>query len=329
MTNGSHTVVVGPGMLSALVDGSPFPMGARSSYSDGQLLVPSSLATHLSRLNWRATSTRYGYSRQTQVGQIALRRVVIDAGHGGHDPGAIGPRRYKEKTINLQVANDLARLLRARSVQVVMTRTSDRFVPLSQRAHIANTAGADVFVSIHANATRSRWTSGVETFTQSTRVSDYARAKRAASRYDGRAFGLSYRTASSERSAFVKSLRRGRYLSKSLGTAIQRRLVSASGENNRGLKSQNFCVLRECYIPAVLVEVGFISNAKTEIRFRSPAYRRTLAAAIANGLADYSRHHPSRYSNYASAPRRSDTSTKAVSALPVSGRSNLVSYLGR
>jgi len=339
MTNGSHTVVVGPGMLHSLIDGRAYALYSRPVYVNGHLMVPNALSSYLARLGSRSVSSRFGYSPAPGVGAIKLRRVVIDAGHGGKDPGAVGRRGYKEKTINLQIATLVAQILRAKGVQVVMTRTSDRFVDLHRRGHVANTAHADLLVSIHANATRSRWTSGIETFYQSPRISDSSRARRAASMYDGRAFGYQYRTVSSERSAFQRGMRRNRYLSKRLGSFVQRRLVAASGESSRGVKPKNLCVLRETYVPAVLVETGFISNAKTEIRFRSSSYRRRIASAIAAGIADYSRYHPSRRGVYAAAPTsrsrtsasrtRSITTSPALAAVPVRGRSGLVSYSRR
>jgi len=340
MTNGSHTVVIGPGMLHSLIDGRAHGLTGRPVYVNGHIAVPTALSGHLSRLGSRSVSSRFGYSGAPGVGTVSLRRVVIDAGHGGKDPGAIGRRGYKEKTINLQVATLLAQILRAKGVQVVMTRTTDRFIDLHRRGHIANTAQADLFISIHANGSRSRWANGVETFYLSPRISDSSRARRAASMYDGRAFGYQYRTASSERSAFQRGLRRNRYLSKCLGSHVQKRLVASSGETNRGLKTKNLCVLRETYIPAVLVELGFISNSKTEIRFRSSSYRRRLATAIAAGISDYSRHHPSRRGVYASRPAstrptsasaRSSriASSPALAAIPARGRSGLLGYSRR
>ena len=93
-----------------------------------------------------------------------IRRVVVDAGHGGHDPGATGPRHLREKDVTLAMARRLAKRLRAAGFEVVLTRNGDRYLPLEERTAIANTAHADLFVSIHANAHPRRNRTGVETY---------------------------------------------------------------------------------------------------------------------------------------------------------------------
>ena len=333
LTNGSHTVVIGPGMLNALVDGRAFTMGERPVYHEGRLWVPKVLSTHLARLEYRSSSDVFAWSNPADIGEVLLKRVVIDPGHGGHDPGAVGAGGMKEKDVALQVSLELARTLQAKGVETVLTRSSDRFVDLSARARIANSSGADLLVSIHANSSRSRWASGIETLCLSPKVSDDSRSRSAASDYDGRAFGLAYAAGSRERSAFLAKLSRDRYLSRSLAASVQRRLVSSTGDSDRGVKPQNLCVLREAYVPGALVELGFISHPRTEIRFRSLQYRRTLAAAIASGLAEYSRRNPSRYATYASrqAPA-GDVSAAAgagVTAMRLEGKADRIGFAGR
>lgn len=174
--------------------------------------------------------------------------VVIDAGHGGRDPGAVAVTGMQEKTVNLAVARRTAELLRTRGVNVLMTRTDDTFVELEDRADVANKARADLFVSIHADSAQN---SGATGFT--------AYVARAASRD-------SHRAAESMLS--------------------QMRKLPTS---DRGLRQADYRVLVRTSCPAMLVELGYLSNVGEARRLAEPAYREQLARAIADGIAEHLR----------------------------------------
>ncbi|MCX5714512.1 MAG: N-acetylmuramoyl-L-alanine amidase, partial [Candidatus Omnitrophica bacterium] len=115
---------------------------------------------------------------------VKIKKVVVDAGHGGYDPGAIGRTGLKEKDVNLDIAKRLSNLLRSEGVKVTLTRSSDTFVSLGKRVRLANDSGADLFVSIHSNASRTRSLCGFETYYVSHGVNDSKRAAYAARNVD-------------------------------------------------------------------------------------------------------------------------------------------------
>ncbi|MGL6135189.1 MAG: N-acetylmuramoyl-L-alanine amidase [Prochlorococcaceae cyanobacterium] len=175
-------------------------------------------------------------------------RVVIDPGHGGPDPGAVGIGGLRETNVVLDVSLQVARLLQARGVQVTLTRTSEIDLDLPPRVSIANRSGAAAFVSIHANALSMARpdVNGVETFFFSGGPSQ------------------------------------------ALASSLQRRMMAASpGTPNRGVKQGRFFVIRRTVMPAALVEMGFVTGAIDAPRLANPDFRRRMALAIAAGILDY------------------------------------------
>ncbi len=172
--------------------------------------------------------------------------VVIDAGHGGKDPGATSVLGFYEKGINLSVAHKVARLLEQRGLRVKMTRSGDRFIELEERAAIANRLRADLFVSIHSDS-------------------------------------------------FPKSTRRGYtvYIAKSASSSSRRaanaiaRSMSGTGLNSFGVQTASYHVLIGTRGPAVLVEMGYLSNRREAALLRSSSFQNRLAQAIADGISDY------------------------------------------
>jgi len=223
--------------------------------------------------------------------------VVVDAGHGGHDDGAKGPRGTLEKDLVLVVARGLARELRARGVDVVMTRTDDVFVPLEQRTHIANDSRGDLFVSIHANAAADGRIRGTETFFLSLDASDEA-ARRLAER-ENRAFGegaASMRVSSDPLVAILGDLidTEHRSASQEFAGLAQDRLGRRSPEASRGVKQAPFVVLAGVRMPASLVEIGFITNARDERDLDSGAGRRSVIEALVEAIEVYRWRHDAR-----------------------------------
>lgn len=201
-----------------------------------------------------------------------VRTVVLDPGHGGEDSGTVNSRlKLAEKTFALDVALRLRRLLADDGWQVIMTREDDRFIPLRERAEIANRAGADVFVSIHFNAVAGNASvRGVETFVLTPR---HQRSTSSAA-------------SSPEDAEPQTGDDHGRW-SQSLGWHLHRRLLDKLKAEDRGLKRARFAVLRHADCPAVLVEAGYLSNDDEARRIAAPNYRGDIAEALAAGLRSY------------------------------------------
>lgn len=217
------------------------------------------------------------------------RTVVIDPGHGGADFGARGAAGALEKQLTLAIAKKLAKLLREGGTNVVLTRTSDTFVALSERTEIANRAQAALFVSIHANSAPAKHVSGVETYFLSLEASDDEAMRVAMTEND---VFKQEGTAEESRDvvgAILGDLIRTEHLreSSSLAAAIQRQLARLPGPS-RGVKQAPFVVLTGVNMPAALVEIGFITNpseaARMGQRDRQDAIAKALAAAIGEAM---------------------------------------------
>ncbi len=217
--------------------------------------------------------------------------VVIDPGHGGHDPGAIGPTGLREKDVTLRIAKELKKILEEKyNLRVYLTRTDDRYLELKERTRIANRKMADLFVSIHANASPRRSTSGVETYLLNW--TNDREALRVAAR-ENQISVEKMKAQQSELGMILASLKRESKRDESLKLAhyIQRSIISglrgSYGVRNLGVKQALFYVLVDADMPSVLVEVGFISNPREERLLRSSRFRRKTADAIAAGIFRY------------------------------------------
>jgi N-acetylmuramoyl-L-alanine amidase len=169
--------------------------------------------------------------------------VVIDPGHGGFDRGGIPGQIVPEKTVALDTALRLQKLLQRAGLRTVMTRTTDVFVPLSMRSAIANAQPDAIFVSIHYNAARRSSAQGIETYSENNRGAVLA----------------------------------GR---------IQRQIVTRVSTENRGIRSAEYYVLRNCRLPAVLVECGFLTNPVEAQQALTAEYRQQVAEQIAAGIIE-------------------------------------------
>lgn len=226
---------------------------------------------------------------------IAKRRIVIDAGHGGHDPGAVGLQRLYEKNVVLDIALKLRKILSSDPLnEVFLTRETDVFIPLEERTVIANKKNADFFVSIHANASPRRKAKGIETYLLNW--TDDEEAMRVAAREN--AISLKKMKAMHQRMDvldMIKSdlLRQNkRDESIKLAHYIQKSMVSTLNNGNKdtldlGVKQALFYVLFGARMPSVLVEVSFISNPEEEKLLSKDSYRKQIAEAIAEGLNKY------------------------------------------
>ncbi len=233
-------------------------------------------------------------SLSRQMG-LKVNTIAIDAGHGGHDPGAIGKNGLKEKAITLDIAKRLAALVKERlGCKVIMTRDRDVYVGLEDRPAIAKTRGADLFVSIHVNANRKRKTRGIETYIQSLTASDRDAMATAA-----RENAMSTKKLSqlkSELDRIFAALDRDNKLEESqkLANVVQGSLVDNLKAVNRHaadlkarVKQAFFYVLINTEMPSILAEVGFISNPDEETLLRRDSYRQSIAEALFQGIKKY------------------------------------------
>ena len=226
------------------------------------------------------------YSLARQLG-LSARRIVIDPGHGGHDPGTIGPRGLQEKDLVLDVALRLERLVRQElGTEVLLTRSTDVFIPLEERTAIANQKEADLFVSIHANAARNSSARGIETYVLSFARTPHAEAVAA------RENAISTATLKDLQN-LVKAITLNSKIdeSRDLAHSLQESMVSGVREQHaipdRGVHSAPFYVLIGANMPAVLAELGFVSHPEDEKRLRTPQYRELLARSLLRGLRTY------------------------------------------
>jgi len=289
---GSHELRLSPQMSVVLVDGLPQSLPNPPLMKEGQLLLPEFLWTQwIGR--WMTPTAPVTVPPS---GVSHLRTIVVDAGHGGHDVGAIGRAGLREKSVNLDVALRLRDLLEKEGFRVIMTRDTDTFIPLGRRSQIANQASADLFVSIHANATRGRSPSGYEVYYLSEATNDTARALEAAE--NGALPSEVGEPDSEQTEAIVWDLlyTENRTESTELAAHICRGLKGCRlPSQNRGVKSARFAVLKGSRMPAILVEVGFLSHPVEESNLRTASYRQRLAEGIRNGIVAFKRDYEQRF----------------------------------
>ncbi len=205
--------------------------------------------------------------------------IVVDAGHGGQDCGAQGKSGLCEKTVTLDIARRLGALLRERGAKVVMTRETDTFIPLPERVAITRRANADLFVSVHVNASPNRGARGVETYVYGARAMGRS-AEEAVRRENADANYMEIALGDLEQQAHHESSIR---VAGSIENSIVAKLRAVGRAKNRVFAAP-FYVLARAGRPAVLVEVGFISHREEERKLRDPAYRRKLAESISAGV---------------------------------------------
>ena len=228
-----------------------------------------------------------GIPLSEQLG-LKFRRIVIDPGHGGDDNGAMGKKKTREKDVALAIAKKLSAKLKDKlKIEVVMTRTDDRTVPLSERAALARAVKADLFISIHANANPNRKFRGIETYYLNN-TDDRAAQKVAAmeNAVSDRALSdLKMTLLDLALSANVEdSIRLANLIQKS---AIDTVSVKYDGIKDHGVKYALFYVLFGTEVPSVLVETSFISNPVEEQRLGSGKYQDLIAEGIFQGVMKY------------------------------------------
>jgi N-acetylmuramoyl-L-alanine amidase len=221
-----------------------------------------------------------------------IKRIVLDPGHGGEDPGAVGRRGTREKIVVLDVAQRLKKKLEKQGFEVILTRDSDQFVSLADRSKTGNGCKADLFVSIHANASPNRAACGLESYFLSEAKTDWERAvatrENAAFEVDDSGAGPS---TDGEVGLILADLAQNEYLveSSELAARIQEKTVPCARIKDRGVRQANFYVLRNNFLPAVLVECGFLSNSSEEKLLRQSDHRERLAEGISRGIVEFAR----------------------------------------
>ncbi len=305
LNKGAHRINIQAGGKNIFVDGSSKQLNEPVDIYRGALVVPAQFRQLLEALLSSSAAPE-------AISFYNIKKVIIDPGHGGKDPGALGRNGLHEKDIVLDIAARLSRILREYGVQTVLTRSTDKFIPLEKRAALTENSQADLFISIHANANKSRSLSGFEVYSISPEVSDYKRALNSAKNSSLDLSKLSLASSSLSLKAILwdmiytynrgESIQLSQDICQAIGNSVDTRII--------GVKNANYCVLRGACIPAILVEVGFISNSKEEQFLNSPGYRQKLAEGIKAGIQNYAKESSSlkegqvKHNNFAKTEER-------------------------
>lgn len=289
LTKDNHRISLMLGDSLVLVDSRPQHLKHPVDFYQGSIMVPYSFKEQI-------LDVLFPEKRVSVISRklpINIKKVIIDAGHGGTDPGAIGRTGLREKDINLDIAKRLSSLFRAEGVQVVMTRSTDTLIPLPKRVEIANNSGADIFLSIHSNANRVRGLNGFEVYYISTSVSDSVRALKAAKNasLDFSSSCFASHSLNLKATLWDMIYTYDRAESIKLAQAICQDINRNLDTKIIGVKGAGFYVLKGARIPAVLIEVGFLSNREEERMLKNSYYRQKIAEGIREGVRTYSREN--------------------------------------
>lgn len=274
LSSNKHEIILSAGLDRALVDGRGYPLLSSPHFVGGTMAVPPDLADLVRRFGTSSLDVE-NINRRRKERKIPFKTallppvmdlspvlgakskistkthydgfILIDAGHGGSDVGAIGANKTQEKNVVLPLALSLAKYLKAKNIRVVLTRTKDKYISPYGRAKMAAKLKPDFVVSIHANSYSREYVSGVESWVISPKLI--------------------------KNKLVAKNSRK-------LGTIIQKALVKSTGSTDRGVREGLFTILRYSSVPAVIVEIGFISNKTEEKNMLSSKWRNNLAKAL-------------------------------------------------
>jgi N-acetylmuramoyl-L-alanine amidase len=245
-----------------------------------------------------------GQHSLTRALGLKIGRIVIDAGHGGHDTGTIGPTGLMEKDLCLDVALRLGKSIQARlpSAEVVFTRDDDTFIPLERRTEIANEAKADLFISVHANSSQDRQARGIETyylnFTASSDAMEVASRENALS--ENAVHDLQNLVTKIARNEKIEE---SRDLATMIQDSLSKRMENINrGERNRGVRKAPFVVLIGADMPSVLAEISFLSNPNDEQWLKKPENRQKVADGLYRGIESYLQSTNSLAANQSRSP---------------------------
>lgn len=223
--------------------------------------------------------------------------IAIDAGHGGQDPGAVGPTGTREKDVTLSIARELGRQIDATpGLRAYLTRDSDVFIPLNQRARLAREAGADMFISIHADAAHNRNAKGSSVYVLSLRGASSQRARWLADKENAADLigGVRLEETDDTLASVLLDLTQSGQMkaSEDAGRHILEGLKRIGNNHKPHIERANFAVLRTSDMPAMLVETAFLSNPEEEKRLINPQFQRTVARAVLDGVNTYFSDQP-------------------------------------
>jgi len=245
--------------------------------------------------------TRDGQHSLTRALGLKIGRIVIDAGHGGHDTGTIGPTGLMEKDLCLDVTLRLGKIIQQRlpSADVVFTRDDDTYIPLERRTEIANEAKADLFISVHANSSQDRHARGIETyylnFTGSSDAMEVASRENALSEN-----GVHDLQDIVKKIASNEKIEESRDLAMMIQDSLSKRVEYLNrGDRNRGVRKAPFVVLIGADMPSVLAEISFLSNPSDEQWLKKPENRQRVADGLYHGIESYLQSTNSLTSNQA------------------------------
>jgi N-acetylmuramoyl-L-alanine amidase len=284
----AHNAVQSTAVQSGPTNPALLPSSTRAN-GHAKSLKPVSTKPDLIQPAATPTPTRDGQATLTRALGLKIGRIVIDAGHGGHDTGTIGPTGLMEKDLCLDVAVRLGKIVQQRlpGADVVYTRSDDTFVPLEERTRIANEAKADLFISIHANSSHDHGARGVETYYLNLKGSPDAMEVAARE------------NATSQESVhdledLVKKIARSEKIdeSREFAADIQESLAKRIQKTNktvkdRGVRKAPFVVLIGADMPSILTEISFLSNPADEQLLKKPEHRQKVAEGLYQGVASY------------------------------------------
>lgn len=282
---GQNRIVLRPGSRLALLNDNPVRLDHVVEYKNGTAYISAESASLIA-----CDLLKMEKAPPPAVKHYQLKTVVIDPGHGGKDPGATGRYGTCEKDIVLDVSKRLKKHLEKSGMEVILTRDKDVFIPLYKRASFANGKNSDLFISVHANAARYSRVKGFEVFYLSEATDDKARAMAAAEnaslKFEKNEI-TKQNDISTKTTVWDLELKENRRASKDLAYYICNITSDEMKMRKRGVKSANFAVLRGTRMPAVLVEVGFLSNRKEESDLKKGHFREDIAQAIARSVTAY------------------------------------------
>jgi N-acetylmuramoyl-L-alanine amidase len=263
--------------------------GAKSAKSKSIKATTSSAKPDLIRPASAPQPTRDGQSTLTRALGLKIGRIVIDAGHGGHDTGTIGPTGLMEKDLCLDVALRLGKIIEQRlpGANVIYTRSDDSFVPLEERTNIANQAKADLFISIHANSSRDHAARGIETYYLNLKGS--AEAMEVAARENATAQGGVHELQDLVmKIARTEKIDESKEFAEDIQDSLSKRIQKSSRPmKNRGVRKAPFVVLIGADMPSILTEISFLSNPADEQMLKKPEQRQKVAEGLYQGMVSY------------------------------------------
>jgi len=285
LSRGAHNVDLMLGDSFILVDGSPQHLSYPVEMYQVMVVVPYSFKDQVIDGIFK----EFVKPSRNYPNVLSIQKIVIDAGHGGADPGALGRTGLREKDVNLDIAKKLAAILREDGLEVVLTRSTDRFISLSGRVSIANGSNADLFVSIHSNASRTKSLNGFEVYYVTSSVNDTKRAYSSARSVPIAVEHFELASSSMDLKAIIWDMIHVSNQAESVCLARKICRVMDDNSDSRiiGIKGARFAVLKGARMPAVLVETGFISNREEEKLLKNSIYRQKVAEIISKGILDF------------------------------------------